>query len=128
MNVLEAYQIALDKITELENSGIEVKMKKTGKSLEESPDSKYDLPDRLPRDLYLHVSFVPKSEDAWDAVFAAGMELAKKGISFDTGAGGGERDWELDWSFNGPDTKPVFVEPYEGSSEEIGLTPEASEN
>lgn len=34
--------------------------------------------------------------------FAAEDEIRKLGISFDTGAGCGGRDWEWDWSLKGP--------------------------
>jgi len=35
-------------------------------------------------------------------IFDIERRLAKLGIHFDTGAGGGYRDWELDWSIIGP--------------------------
>ncbi len=104
MTILEAYEIGMAIVAELEASGIPVKKVFTGQR-EHNKNSKYLTPDRLPLDKYLHISFIPRNEDDWTAIFAAGDELYKQGISFDSGAGGGERDWEFDWSFAGPETE-----------------------
>ena len=41
------------------------------------------------------------TQDQWDALFEAQKWLSKAGIHFDSGAGCGYRDWELDWSLEG---------------------------
>jgi len=41
------------------------------------------------------------SEKQKGHVFQAEDELSKAGVTFDTGYGGGMRDWELDWSLEG---------------------------
>ena len=35
-------------------------------------------------------------------IFDAERSLRKAGITFDTGGGHGTRDWEFDWSLDGP--------------------------
>jgi len=42
------------------------------------------------------------TKDQIEALFEAEKWLLKAGIYFDTGAGEGKRDWQLDWSLKGP--------------------------
>ncbi len=42
------------------------------------------------------------TKDELNALFESQKLLLKAGIYFDTGAGGGKRDWEFDWSLKGP--------------------------
>jgi hypothetical protein len=50
----------------------------------------------------IHFDISSMSKEHLDKLFQAERLLRELGISFDTGAGGGERDWEWDWSLHGP--------------------------
>ena len=41
------------------------------------------------------------SDEQLKHIFKAGEELTKAGVTFDTGCGCGNRDWEFDWSLKG---------------------------
>jgi len=43
-----------------------------------------------------------------EKTFTVQMELAALGVGFDTGAGFGMRDWELDWSLHGMTAEQVI--------------------
>ena len=47
------------------------------------------------------IQFPITSKEQLEHLFKAGEELAKAGVTFDTGVGGGMRDWEFDWSLKG---------------------------
>ncbi len=53
------------------------------------------------KEYYVTVQFDLSKVDLQD-IFEIERRLAKLGIHFDTGAGFGMRDWELDWSLTGP--------------------------
>ena len=96
MNILEAYELTLQKVEELKTQGIEVRIKPTNSQTVEKEN-------RLPKDKWINVKFFEVAGEELDKVFKAGEELLEQGISFDTGYGfgpGGGRDWELDWSFH----------------------------
>ena len=40
-------------------------------------------------------------DEKWEKLFKAERLLSEIGVTFDTGAGCGCRDWELDWSLKG---------------------------
>jgi len=50
----------------------------------------------------IHFDMSAMSKEQLDKLFQAEQLLRDIGVSFDTGAGGGERDWEWDWSLTGP--------------------------
>jgi hypothetical protein len=50
--------------------------------------------------IYYHVGF-PTDKIPLETMFAIEKSLSEKNISFDTGCGFGNRDWELDWSLRG---------------------------
>jgi hypothetical protein len=97
MNVLEAYNLTMDKITSLKNKGIKVKQVAPTHKPTNLENSTID---HIHFNLWNHITFVPKTEKEWRMVYAAGRELHSLGIYFDTGNGSGERDWEIDWSFH----------------------------
>lgn len=99
MNVIEAYELTLDKLEELKAKGFEVKMVQPKVAHNKETVEKYNRPDRLPPDMWLHVSIGIKSEKDQNDIFELKKYLAMAGISFDTGGWQGYRDWELDWSF-----------------------------
>jgi len=47
------------------------------------------------------IQFPITSKEQLEHLFNAGDELRKAGVTFDTGAGCGKRDWEFDWSLRG---------------------------
>ena len=47
------------------------------------------------------IKFPSPTEEQILHLFNAQDELAKAGVSFDTGSGCGSRDWEFDWSLKG---------------------------
>jgi len=50
---------------------------------------------------YITISFDLEKVD-FDKLVKIEQLFADIGITFDTGAGGGSRDWEWDWSLKGP--------------------------
>jgi len=53
------------------------------------------------KDCEVVIKFLDLSKDQLEHLFKAEDELEKAGVLFDTGAGGGCRDWEFDWSLRG---------------------------
>ena len=53
---------------------------------------------------YITISFDLQDlgHDGLKTLFEIEQKLLDLGISFDTGAGFGQRDWEWDWSLKGP--------------------------
>ena len=99
MTVIEAYNFTMQKVNELKDSGIEVIMKPTRSR--DNPDTvaKYNKPDRIPPELWYHVTFKIIDANATQKVHEAVNYLGMCGIGFDTGGWKDGRDWELDWSF-----------------------------
>jgi len=50
----------------------------------------------------IHFKLSEMTEEQRIAFFEAHKLLHKAGIGFDSGSGGGEYDWEFDWSLSGP--------------------------
>jgi len=50
--------------------------------------------------VHVHIS-IPASGIDLQKIFQAEQLLHEAGVSFDTGYGGGQRDWEFDWSLRG---------------------------
>lgn len=50
----------------------------------------------------IHFDISSMNKEELDKLFQVESLLRELGLSFDTGAGGGERDWEWDWSLRGP--------------------------
>jgi len=100
MTPLDAYNIALNKVKELENSGIKVVIKPSKSRSNEDTIKKYDRADRVSPDKWIYVSFKTNDKIEISKIFDAATYLSMCGISFDTGGCCGQRDWELDWSFS----------------------------
>ncbi len=60
------------------------------------------LPRKDEVEVGIHFDMSAMSKEQLDKLFQAEQLLRDIGVSFDTGAGGGERDWEWDWSLTGP--------------------------
>ncbi len=58
----------------------------------------------MPKSKYVHITFGPGLTPEQDtAIVEAQAALGRAGVTFDTSASSeGERDWEFDWSLNGP--------------------------
>lgn len=99
MTPIEAHEFTLQKIEELKSKGIEVTMRPSRSRNNPDTVAKYNRPERVPPDRWFHVTLFPKNTEDSRLIYEASNYLGLAGISFDTGAGCGGRDWELDWSF-----------------------------
>jgi hypothetical protein len=100
MTPVEAYEVALVKVWELHEKGIEVKIRESRSRTSASALEKYGgAPGRIPADKWIHVTFKPKTNEDYDNIREAASYLGLAGMRFDTGGGCGGLDWELDWSF-----------------------------
>ena len=94
-NTEKALEHVLSKLLELEEKhGFQSEVR--GASPEELNWKEHE---ELDPKLWKHVS-IPMGECPVKDIFDLELEFAESGISFDTGAGFGFRDWELDWSFS----------------------------
>jgi len=59
----------------------------------------YNLPDRINWPCWRNIQFKIKNKEEAELVSFARRYLGINGCSFDTGAGCGSMDWEIDWSF-----------------------------
>jgi len=96
----EAYDFAKSKVIELQESGIEVKIIPSSKSKSnENLVKEYNKPERIPPELWEHVSFLNMNKSQAFKVHEMANYLGMCGIKFDMGGSPGFRDWEFDWSF-----------------------------
>lgn len=98
MTPTDAYYFAMTKVNELKEAGIEVVVKPTKNN--EDTIKKYNKSERIPPELWNHVTFKVSDDTQSQKVMEAANYLGMCGISFDSGGCSGCRDWELDWSFN----------------------------
>jgi hypothetical protein len=90
-----AYKHTLSVIKALAKAGIQSDIEPAKiEEISEPPEQPQLSPEK-----WVHVSFYPTSKQQFDDVFQAEWELTELGISFDSGAGMGSIDWELDYSF-----------------------------
>ncbi len=92
MDILKAYQAAVDAALELKGEGIDIKITKS--SSEHSGEE-----GGLPRDKWIQIEFFVETKAQSDAVHQRTRELNWKGIQFDGSGHPGLRQWDLDWSF-----------------------------
>ena len=92
MDIIKAYQETVDAALELRGEGIDIKITPSGSehSAEEGG---------LPRDKWVQVEFFVETKAQSDAVNQRTRELNWKGIQFDGSGHPGQRQWDLDWSF-----------------------------
>ena len=113
MTTIEAYEFTLEKINELKNKGIEIKIK-------ERPNSKKELADKLPFELWRQINFINLTNSQADEILAMAKYLNLCGIQFDAGGMGNSRDWELNWSFRyGKEEDEQWIEALEECEELI---------
>lgn len=99
MDVNDAYDIAMDAITDLEQMDIKVKRIPSRSQNDPTTVTKYGDQDRLPPNKWLHIQMYWDTEEQRLAIHQKAKELSWQGICFDIGGSFGFRDWELDWSF-----------------------------
>ena len=100
-----AYKHVMNVIDSLKKDGIQILIQQPRVIRNsENPESldlvkKYNKPDRLHYSDWRNVQFKVKSQLEAEKVSFARRYLGINGCSFDTGAGCGSMDWEIDWSF-----------------------------
>ncbi len=98
--VVEAFDFALRQIEELRSQGIEINIFPSYSKDDAETVEKYQEDGVLPHEKWCQVSF--KILNSRDLNLVRKIESSIRqiyGINFDTGFGGGFREWELDWSF-----------------------------
>jgi len=101
-NVIEAQKYALEVVEDLKHNGIRIEIKPARSDNEEfyaKLQKKYAPPERLPHQLWKHITFYPEGEEQRKKIYQSRKELGWLGLSFDTGGCADCFDWELDWSF-----------------------------
>lgn len=104
-NVNEAYKHTIGVIESLKKQGIAVLVRQPGIiTKSDAPDEldivkRYNKPDRLHWSDWRKIQFNVKSQDEAEKVSFARRYLGINGCYFDTGAGCGSMEWEIDWSF-----------------------------
>jgi|LakMenEpi03Aug12_release.lakeMendotaPanAssembly.Ray.scaffolds.fasta_scaffold318702_4 hypothetical protein len=100
MNINESYDFVIDKIYKMRETGIQVTITNSECRYDQHILDKYDKPGILPVDKWVHVSFYTgRKENDLQTVLDTEYLFRMMGITFDTGYGIEERDWELDWCF-----------------------------
>ena len=93
MDVIEAYNLVIQKVKELKEDGVEsVITPYKGKSTRKN--------DPLPREKWVQITFKIENESDSQKVLDAVKYLDFAGIAFDSGGTSCTRDWEIDWSFH----------------------------
>ena len=99
MTPIDAYKLALRKIDELKDSGINVVITPSRSRNKINLIEKYNQPERIPPEKWVNVSFEILDKGQSMRIHDAARYLGMCGIKFDTGGCCHGRDWELDWSF-----------------------------
>ena len=99
MTTQEAYDFTIDKVNELQKSGIKVETRSCNSKDNPETIAKYSSPENVAPEFWVHISFKTDNKPHLDQIHEAVNYLGMCGISFDTGGCCGQRDWELDWSF-----------------------------
>lgn len=100
-SLLEALEITLTTAKDLKKLGVKVKITPRPVSPKELKEMDIKVTKKeLPVDKWCHVGLQAKTDTQWESIMEAGSILNDLGISFGTGTGFGQRDWELDWSFS----------------------------
>jgi len=95
-----AYQVTMESIQRAKELGVKVDITKSQAKDNGTPSS-------LPVEKWVHVTFHVVSEAQANLIHAMSLELSSIGIGFDQMGGGGERVWDLDWSFSLDSTKGI---------------------
>lgn len=104
-DVNSAYKHTMNVINTLQKEGIEILIqsprviRNSDNPEELDVVKKYSKPDRLHYSDWRNVQFKVKTQLEAEKVSFGRRYLGINGCSFDTGAGCGSMDWEIDWSF-----------------------------
>lgn len=104
-DVNSAYKHTMYVIESLKKQGIDVLVQQPRVIREsENPEEldivkEYNKTDRLHWSDWRNVQFKVKNQEEAEKVSFSRRYLGINGCSFDTGAGSGSMDWEIDWSF-----------------------------
>jgi hypothetical protein len=104
-NVNTAYKHTMNVIDSLKRNGVEILIQQPRVIREsETPEEldvvkEYNQPDRLHYSDWRNIQFKVNNREEAEKVSFARRYLGINGCSFDTGAGYGSMDWEIDWSF-----------------------------
>ena len=99
MTATEAYELTLQAVASLESAGIRIEITPSSSRTDLELIQKYNQPERVAPDKWVNVSFFTETESETQLILKKARNLGRLGIAFDTGGMGGQRDWELDWSF-----------------------------
>ena len=99
MTTNEAYELAMEKVNELRDSGIAVTIIPSRARDNADTIKKYSGPERVAPEKWNHVTFEVSDQGQSMRIRDARKYLGMCGIAFDTGGCSNCRDWELDWSF-----------------------------
>ena len=99
MTTIEAYEHTLEKIKELDDGDIIVRVVPHNSRRSAEIRKRYKGNEHIPPDKWVNVNFRFSNREQEQKIREAVNYLSLCGIYFDTGGMGGERDWELDWSF-----------------------------
>ncbi len=101
MEISKAYELVVDTAIGLREEGIDLKI--TPSNSEESEEE-----GGLPRDKWIRLEFFVETKAQAKSINQKTKEFNWRGISFDTSGHPGQRQWDLDWSFevtDGPDAE-----------------------
>jgi len=99
MTPIDAYNLVLDKVKELEEEGIKTKITISKTKNEYSDDYENNKNERIPPELWQKVTFIIEEKSQAIKIHEVANYLGMVGIKFDVGGTINQRDWELDWSF-----------------------------
>ena len=94
--VEKAYIYTMKIVGEIKKLGIKTKIKRS-RARKETIE-KYHPPERLHHRKWRHITFYPQNKEESNMIYREALKLAELGIYFDSSAGCGGRDWEIDWS------------------------------
>ena len=100
MTPLEAFELTIEKIKELQKNGIEIEITPSISREFEDTIRKYKgKPGRIDPEHWVNVAFRTTDKSEMIKINELANYLGLVGVSFDTGGYLGYREWELDWSF-----------------------------
>lgn len=103
MQLHNAYNLTVQKVIQLRNSGIEISTACPLITADINHTAEYEISGELPKALWNNVTFCSVSKEQLQQIYEAKSCLLGFGIFFDSGAFiAAERpspDWQLDWSF-----------------------------
>ena len=96
MTIDEAKVLALAAVEEINKAGAIVVIKP--KAVDIDLAAKYPYPDHLKSDQWIVVRFINPTQELMNLINQKHQKLMEAGMTFDSGGGLGEYNWELDWS------------------------------